>query len=122
MSLSVVSKRLHELAAAQLYRSFSVVLTNPRPPTRNTPPAFPGSVALTGGLDTLTTSDYDYARFLKHFTLDTQSAGEKATPSYLSLQYSVNGGRFLNTLLHLALRNAKSLESFKYVKTQSFLT
>lgn len=72
-------------------------------------------ITLTGGLDTLTTSDYDYARFLRHFFFDVRSIGDKARPSYLTLQYSVNGGRFLNTLLHLALRNATSLETFKYV-------
>ena len=82
---------------------------------RNTPPLFQGSVTLTGALDTLTTSDYDYARFLKHFCVDTRGTSEKATPGYSSIQYSVNGGRFLNTLLHLALRNAKTLEAFKYV-------
>ena len=85
------------------------------PPPRGSPPAFTnsGSSSLTGGLDTLTTSDYDYASFLKHFSIDTRGVGEKSKSSYSGLQYSANGGRFLNTLLYSALRDAKSLESFK---------
>ncbi|SPO05842.1 uncharacterized protein DNG_08529 [Cephalotrichum gorgonifer] len=115
ISLSVVSRRFHELAAAQLYRSFHVILTNPPLLPRDNPPLrSTANVTLTGGLDTLTTSDYDYARFLRHFSLDIRSVGDKARTSYQAFQYSLNGGRFLNTLIHLALRDAKSLETFKW--------
>lgn len=69
---------------------------------------------LAGGLDTLVTSEYNYARHLRDLCLDTLSAGDKAESSYKSYLYTVSCGKFLNTLLLLTLRKAKALESFRW--------
>lgn len=107
MTLCVVSKRFHELAAAELYRSFAAKLGD-------TNILYRGSrFALSGILNTLTTSEYNYAQFLRHFTIDSQYLGEKARPACQPFSYSTSSGRFLNTLLHLTLREAQGLESFK---------
>jgi hypothetical protein len=69
---------------------------------------------LAGGLDTFTTSDYNYAKHLKDLSLDTLSAGVKGEVSYQSYLYSASCGKFLNTLLCLTLKKAKSLETFRW--------
>ncbi|CAI4216943.1 unnamed protein product [Parascedosporium putredinis] len=106
VTLCVVSKRFHELAAAELYRFFAAKLGD-------TNILYRGSrFALSGILDTLTTSEYNYAQFLRHFTIDSQYLGDKARPACQPFSYSTSSGRFLNTLLHLTLREAQGLESF----------
>jgi hypothetical protein len=47
--------------------------------------------------------------------MDTLSAGSKGEISYQSYLYSASCGKFLNTLLYLTLKKAKSLEAFRYV-------
>lgn len=69
---------------------------------------------LAGGLDTLVTSEYNYARHLRDLCLDTLSAGDKAEASYKPYLYTTSCGKFLNTLLLLTLRKAKALDSFRW--------
>lgn len=45
--------------------------------------------------------------------MDTLSAGLKGESSYQSYLYSASCGKFLNTLLHLTLKKARSLEVFR---------
>lgn len=107
--LSLVSKHFRDLAAAQLYRNFHIVFPD------EDDPAFDSPIdGLAGGLDTFVTSDYDYAKHLRDLSLDTLSAGAKAETAYKPYLYSVSCGKFMNTLLLLTLRKAKSLESFRY--------
>ncbi|KAK3390539.1 hypothetical protein B0H63DRAFT_557497 [Podospora didyma] len=107
--LSLVSKHFRELAAAQLYRSFHIVFPD------EDDPAFDSPIdGLAGGLETFVTSDYDYGKHLKDLSLDTLSAGDKAEKAYKPYLYSVSCGKFMNTLLLLTLRKAKSLETFRW--------
>lgn len=108
--LALVSKHFHELAAAQLYRNFHIVFPD------DDDPAFDSPIdGLAGGLDTFVTSEYDYAKHLRDLSLDTLSAGNKAEAAYKPYLYNVSCGKFMNTLMLLALRKATSLESFRCV-------
>ncbi|ROW02360.1 hypothetical protein VSDG_02594 [Cytospora chrysosperma] len=107
--LSVVSKHFHDLAAAELYRTFHIVFPDDDERGYDNPVD-----GLAGGLDTFVTSDYDYAKHLRDISLDTVSAGDKAEAAYKPYLYSLSCGKFLNTLLHLTLRKAKALETLRW--------
>ncbi|EGY13872.1 uncharacterized protein VDAG_00554 [Verticillium dahliae VdLs.17] len=107
--LALVSKHFRDLAAAQLYRIFHIVF-----PDEEDPASDSLIDSLAGGLDTFATSDYNYARWLRDISLDTLSAGEKAESAYKPYLYSTSCGKFLNTLLLITLRKAKSLERFQW--------
>ncbi len=111
---SLVSKDFRELAAAQLYRNFHIVFPDEDDPSYDSP-----IDGLAGGLDTFVTSDYDYAKHLRDLSLDTLSAGDKAETAYKPYLYSVSCGKFMNTLLHLTLKKAKSLEAFRCVSSNT---
>lgn len=106
---ALVSKHFHELASAQLYRNFHIIFPD------DDDIAFDSPIdGLAGGLDTFTTSDYNYAKHLRDLSMDTLSAGVKGELSYQSYLYSASCGKFLNTLLYLTLKKTRSLESFKW--------
>ena len=68
---------------------------------------------LAGGLDTFATSEYDYAQYLREIILETLSGGDKGERAYRHYHYNVSCGKFMNTLLLLTLRKARTLETFK---------
>jgi hypothetical protein len=70
---------------------------------------------LAGGLETLVTSDYDYAKYLKDIVLEPMNGGDKGERAYRYYMYDLSCGKFMNTLFLLALRKAKVLETFKLV-------
>ncbi|TWU72870.1 hypothetical protein ED733_003691 [Metarhizium rileyi] len=107
--LALVSRRFFELAAAQLYRNFHIIF--PDEDDINFDSSIDG---LAGGLDTFTTSEYNYAKHLKDFSMDTLSAGVKGEHSYQPYLYSASCGKFLNSLLYLTLKRAHTLESFRW--------
>ncbi|KAL0933219.1 f-box domain-containing protein [Colletotrichum truncatum] len=107
--LALVSKQFRELAAAQLYRNFHIVFPDEDDPSFDSP-----IDSLAGGLETFVSSDYDYAQHLRDISLDTLSAGDKAEAAYKPYLYSASCGKFMNTLLLLTLKNAKSLETFRW--------
>ncbi|RDA83447.1 hypothetical protein CP532_1811 [Ophiocordyceps camponoti-leonardi (nom. inval.)] len=107
--LALVNKRCRELAAAQLYRSFHIIFPDEDDVSFDSPVD-----GLAAGLDTFTTSDYDYAQHLRDLSMDTLSAGIKAEQSYQPFLYNVTCGKILNSLLHLTLSKAKSLETFRW--------
>lgn len=107
--LSLVCKRFHELAAAQLYRNFHIVFPDEDDPSFDSP-----IDGLAGGLDTFVTSEYNYAKHLRDLSLDTLSAGDKAETAYKPYLFSVSCGKFMNTLLLLTLRKAKALDRFRW--------
>lgn len=107
--LSLVSRHFRELAAAQLYRNFHIVFPDEDDPSFDSP-----IDSLAGGLDTFVSSEYDYAQHLRDISLDTLSAGDKAEAAYKPYLYSASCGKFMNTLLFLTLKNAKSLETFRW--------
>lgn len=99
---------MRTLAAGQLYRNFHIVFPDDDDLSFESP-----IDGLAGGLDTLTTSDYNYAHHLKDLSMDTLSGGDKGEQSYQSYLYSSSCGKFLNTLLLLTLRRSRCLEAFK---------
>ncbi|RYO84902.1 hypothetical protein DL766_001062 [Monosporascus sp. MC13-8B] len=107
--LSLVSHHFRELAAAQLYRSFHIVFPDEDDSSFDSP-----IDGLAGGLDTFVTSDYNYAKHLRDISLDTLSTGPKAELAYKSYLFNVSCGKFMNTLLLLTLRKAKSLDTFRW--------
>ncbi len=107
--MALVSKRMHELASTQLYRNFHIVFPDDDDVNFDSP-----IDGLAGGLDTFTTSEYNYAKHLRDLSMDTLSAGVKGEQSYQPYLYSASCGKFLNTLLYLTLKKAKSLEAFRY--------
>lgn len=104
-----MSKHFHELASARLYRNFHIIFPDDDDIDFDSP-----IDGLAGGLDTFTTSDYDYAKHLKDLSMDTLSSGPKGELSYQPYLYSASCGKFFNTLLHLMLKRAKALEAFRY--------
>ncbi|PHH69797.1 hypothetical protein CDD80_6497 [Ophiocordyceps camponoti-rufipedis] len=107
--LALVSKRCRELASAQLYRNFHIVFPDEDDVSFDSP-----IDGLAGGLDTFTTSDYNYAQHLRDLSMDTLSAGGKAEQSYQPYLYNVSCGKFLNSLLCQTLRKTHSLETFRW--------
>ncbi len=107
--LSLVSSHFRELAAAHLYRNFHIVFPDDDDKSFDSP-----IDGLAGGLDTFVTSDYNYAKHLRDISLDTLSTGSKAELAYKSYLFSVSCGKFMNTLLLLTLRKAKSLDTFRW--------
>jgi hypothetical protein len=96
------------MAAEQLYRSFHIVFPDEDDIANDSP-----IDGLAGGLDTFATSEYDYAQHLKEIVLETLSGGDKGERTYRHYLYEMSCGKFMNTLLLLALRKAKALETFK---------
>ncbi|KAG6011329.1 hypothetical protein E4U54_008140, partial [Claviceps lovelessii] len=107
--LALVSRRFHELASAQLYRNFHIIFPDEDDINFDSP-----IDGLAGGLDTFTTSEYNYARHLKDLSMDTLSPGRKGEQSYQPYLYKASCGKFLNTLLYLTLKRARSLETFRW--------
>lgn len=106
--LATVSRHFRDLAAAELYRDFKMVFWEDLKHPEDT---HPDPLAL--GLDTFATSDYNYARYLRHMNFDTPTLGGNTPVAYRPYQSTLSCGKFMNTLLLLTLRKAQSLESFK---------
>lgn len=106
--LALVCRRFHQLASAQLYRNFHIIFPDDDDVNFDSP-----IDGLAGGLDTFTTSEYNYAQHLRDLSMDTLSAGLKGEQSYQPYLYSASCGKFLNTLLRLTLKRAHHLESFR---------
>ncbi|KAL2691958.1 hypothetical protein Neosp_002353 [[Neocosmospora] mangrovei] len=106
---ALVSRHFHDLASAQLYRSFNILFPDDDDVRFESP-----IDGLAGGLDTFTTSEYNYAKHLRELSMDTVSTGIKAEHAYKPYLYSASCGKFLNTLLYLTLKKAKSLETFRW--------
>ncbi|KAF4971759.1 hypothetical protein FZEAL_9750 [Fusarium zealandicum] len=106
---ALVSRHFQELASAQLYRSFNILFPDDDDVRFESP-----IDGLAGGLDTFTTSEYNYAKHLRELSMDTVSTGVKAEHAYKPYLYSASCGKFLNTLLYLTLKKARSLETFRW--------
>ncbi|OBT91204.1 hypothetical protein VE02_00343 [Pseudogymnoascus sp. 03VT05] len=109
ISLSLVSKHFRDLAAAQIYRNFHIIFPDDDDGTYES-----DLDGLAAGLDTLATSEYDYARYLKEIVLESLSGGAKGERAYRQYTNDVSCGKFMNTLFLLTLRKAKALETFKW--------
>lgn len=108
LALARVSKYFNELASAQLYRQFHIYFDD-----EDTPAPEPWDDALAGALDSMVTSSRQYSKYLKDLNFDSPNGGKKGEQEYKAYSYHLSCGKFMNTLLVLALRNAKSLETFR---------
>ncbi|EHK20372.1 uncharacterized protein TRIVIDRAFT_48522 [Trichoderma virens Gv29-8] len=93
--LALVSRHFHELASAQLYRNFHIIFPDDDDLNFDSP-----IDGLAGGLDTFTTSNYDYAKHLRDLSMDTLSAGLKGECCYQSYLYSASCGKPVYRELH----------------------
>ncbi|KAJ4164768.1 hypothetical protein LMH87_006430 [Akanthomyces muscarius] len=107
--VALVSRHFHDLASAILYRDFHIIFPDDDDLSFDSP-----IDGLAGGLDTFTTSEYDYSRHLRDLSMDTLSSGLKGERSYQPFLYSSTCGKFFNTLLYLTLKKAHFLESFRW--------
>lgn len=110
LALCLVSKHLRDIAAEQLYRKFEVTF-----PDDSNDGAYNGTDALAAGLETLVSSDYDYAKNLREVLLEPTNGGDKGERAYRYYMYDSSCGKFMNTLFLVALRKAKALEKFTLV-------
>jgi hypothetical protein len=65
---------------------------------------------LAGFLETLVTSDYNYAGHVKEVFVDTGYTAAKGEQACRQFGYDLTCGKFLNTLLLAALKRTKNLE------------
>ncbi|KAI6781102.1 uncharacterized protein J7T54_003269 [Emericellopsis cladophorae] len=107
--VALASRHFRDLAASILYREFNIIFPDDEEVLLDKP-----IDGLAGGLDTLTTSDYNYAQHLREISMDTLSLGMKGEMSYQPYLYRASCGKFFNTLLYLTLKKAKKLETFKW--------
>ncbi|OTB03778.1 hypothetical protein M426DRAFT_262879 [Hypoxylon sp. CI-4A] len=107
--LALVCKRFRDLASAHLYRNFHIVFPDEDDPYFDSP-----IDGLAGGLSTFVTGEYDYAKHLREISLDTLSVGDRAEAAYKPYLATVSCGKFMNTLLLLTLRKARSLDTFRW--------
>ncbi|KAG4435478.1 hypothetical protein IFR05_009050 [Cadophora sp. M221] len=109
IALALVSKQFRDLAAERIYRSFQILFPDEDDLSNDYP-----FDSLARGLDTFATSDYNYGQYLKELIMITQSGGVKGEMSYRDHLNNLSCGKFMNTLLLLTLRQAKSLERFQW--------
>jgi hypothetical protein len=107
-NLARVSHAFRDLAAAQLYRRLSHVFTDDEKRYGQLSVDY-----LAGILETLTTADYDYAKFIKEISVDADndSSAEQASREF---RYEYTCGKFLNTLILATLKKIAALESFRW--------
>lgn len=108
VNISLVSKSFRDIAAAQLYRSLSHIFVE-----RDTRTGQLAVDRLTGVLDTLITSDYNYAAYIKEISLDTVQGSHIGMNVALEFKYGSSCGKFLNTLLLATIKKIPALESFR---------
>ncbi|KAL1962550.1 hypothetical protein VTN77DRAFT_9425 [Rasamsonia byssochlamydoides] len=107
-SLARVSRAFRDLAAAQLYRTLSHVFTDDEKRDGQLSVDY-----LAGILETLTTADYNYARFIKEISIDTDTDAS-AEQAIREFKYEYTCGKFLNTLILATLKKITALESFRW--------
>lgn len=101
-----MSKYIRELAAAELYRSLNHIFQE-----EHVSPD-PELDYLAGFLETLATSDYNYAAHVKEVSVDTSYTATKADQLSRQFSYDLTCGKFFNTLLLAALKRTRALERF----------
>ncbi|KKZ62455.1 hypothetical protein EMCG_03118 [[Emmonsia] crescens] len=109
VNLALVSKPFHDLAAARLYNSLNHVFDE-----RDTRTGQLAVDRLVGVLDTLTTSDYNYAEYIKEVSFDTVQGSQIGATVALEFKYGSSCGRFLNSLLLATIKKIAALESFRW--------
>lgn len=94
----------HDLAAAHLYRVISASFVRyDKGDDQSTVDNLPQV------LQTIITSDYEYGRFIKEFTIDAEDYELTAR----DFEFGYACGEFLNVLIVSALKKAGALETFR---------
>lgn len=106
-----MSHQFHKLASTALYRNLSFNLAQPDGTTR----IRDTSSRLAEALHTILTSSYDYAQYVKAFTLrmvesDVDHIQKRIAAKFLATE---EAGMLLNTALLVMIRRARGLEQFK---------
>ncbi|WEW54863.1 hypothetical protein PRK78_000289 [Emydomyces testavorans] len=117
--LMITSRALRDYSAAQLYRRLSHEFSDSATQVREM-----SVEKLAGILETLATSDFNYAAYIKEISLrvarsndlNWMRAQEKLTHQF---KYDASCGRFLNTLFLGAIKKILALETFHWdIKVQ----
>ena len=107
--LCCVSRAFRERAAAELYRVFKHIFE----PSHSRSQGLQKDV-LAGSLETLATSEYNYASHIREILIDTTGAGESAERSCREFSYEHSCGKFLQTLLLAVLKRTQGVEKFHW--------
>ncbi|ERS98912.1 hypothetical protein HMPREF1624_04105 [Sporothrix schenckii ATCC 58251] len=110
-SLALVSAHFHSLASAFLYHTLNLSLPTESEPIAHRSRAF--RKGLPDLLNTLTTSDYDYSRHIRHVGLGT-ICEMLFMRSHSPFRVTEFPSKTLNTLMVLAMRKAVGLESLSW--------
>jgi hypothetical protein len=105
--LCCVSRAFRERAAAELYRVFEHTFG----PSQSRSQGLQKDV-LAGSLETLATSEYNYASHIKEILFDTANAGDSGERSCREFSYEHSCGKFLQTLLLAVLKRTQGIERF----------
>jgi hypothetical protein len=103
--LCCVSRAFRERAAAELYRVFEYTFG----PSQSRSQGLQKDV-LAGNLETLATSEYNYASHIKEILFDTANAGDSGERSCREFSYEHSCGKFLQTLLLAVLKRTQGIE------------
>ena len=69
---------------------------------------------LAGTLETLATSDYNYAGYIKKIEMDTAYAADAGERACREFSYEYSCGKFLNSLLLATIKRVRALDTFMY--------
>ncbi|KAL9114183.1 MAG: hypothetical protein Q9227_001955 [Pyrenula ochraceoflavens] len=103
-ALMRVNRDFRELAAAELYRDMCHTF-----PDENVLEPVDDLVGL---LDTLASSEYNYASHIRQITVDSINIGDAGERTYREYLYTTSCGKLLNLSLLMVLRRTKALETF----------
>ncbi|DAA76025.1 TPA_exp: Uncharacterized protein A8136_1062 [Trichophyton benhamiae CBS 112371] len=114
VSLCLVSRSVREYAASRLYRSLECILQ----PKSDLEHKWPID-RLAKQLETLTTSDFNYAAYIKSICLDTAPLTDDNDYQFQEqiadqFKYDTPCGKFFNNLLLASIKRISTLESFRW--------
>ncbi|KAG5206105.1 F-box domain-containing protein [Trichophyton interdigitale] len=114
VSLCLVSRSVREYAASRLYRSLECILQ----PKSDLEHKWPID-RLAKELETLTTSDFNYAAYIKSICLDTAPLTDDNDYQFQEqiadqFKYDTPCGKFFNNLLLASIKRISTLESFRW--------
>ncbi|KAI9728868.1 MAG: hypothetical protein M1834_007125 [Cirrosporium novae-zelandiae] len=108
-NLAQVSHHFRVIAASHLYRKLELIFDDEDSSSYD---YWMHHVAQV--LETLATSDYNYAQHVKEICADTRSGGDEGELAVVDYSNRFTSGLFLNTLLLSTLKKVKVLETFHW--------
>ena len=103
-----VSKHFHSLASAEIYRTLNFELRK-----QDTPHGGDSSSRIGDALQTIVTSEHDYAQYIRSFRITVTGMHPPNLSGRLRWGMVADSSKLLNTALLLMLRKAKILENFQ---------